>query len=364
MLTDDSAAEQRAVKMAFPGLVAGEGEVSHLLCMWHSEQTLKRTMSRPDCKKAQRHLRAALRYRKTTIGCEESIQAAIDAAPEDKRKYVINEWSKTREKWAYTYRTHSPLLLQVPTTSPVEGYHSAIKNKEGKSILQRFSLKGIAQHILAVDKEWDQRAHKALVKFRSCILPQVAPYPYLYKLPTPVQIMLANEIKAANDIMATAGEDPYELDDELRCSCQFYRKYQLPCQHIWHQHILYDIISEEDFERYTFMWEDSGFEIYERVTTEYFERGIDAEIGAPARRRLDIKEALDGIRSRYYALEEQVAAMPKEAADEVVRWWISKLDRITGPLRRGGVEEFKAEIGASEVKNEEGNEAFSTSEVG
>lgn len=41
-LTDDSAAEQAAVQRAFPGLIAGEMEVDHLLCVVHSERTLRR----------------------------------------------------------------------------------------------------------------------------------------------------------------------------------------------------------------------------------------------------------------------------------------------------------------------------------
>ena len=41
MLTDDSAAEQAAVKKAFRGLEAGEQEVDHLLCRVHSNRTLQ-----------------------------------------------------------------------------------------------------------------------------------------------------------------------------------------------------------------------------------------------------------------------------------------------------------------------------------
>ena len=41
ILTDDSAGEQSAVQKAFPGLIAGEQEVTHLLCTVHSERTLQ-----------------------------------------------------------------------------------------------------------------------------------------------------------------------------------------------------------------------------------------------------------------------------------------------------------------------------------
>lgn len=116
MITDDSAAEQRAVRLAFRGLEVGEQEVQHLLCRRHCEQTLKRKLGAKDCKVAFEHLYKALYFRFTHAGCLESIHAALKAAPEDKQKYIQRDWLETRELWGYYYyaRQHSCLLLQVP----------------------------------------------------------------------------------------------------------------------------------------------------------------------------------------------------------------------------------------------------------
>jgi len=38
-MTDDPAIEQHAIRLAFPGLAAGEQEVAHLLCSVHSNRT-------------------------------------------------------------------------------------------------------------------------------------------------------------------------------------------------------------------------------------------------------------------------------------------------------------------------------------
>ena len=46
-ITDDSAAEQRGVSLAFWGLIDREMEVSHFLCCTHSERTLNRKLARP-----------------------------------------------------------------------------------------------------------------------------------------------------------------------------------------------------------------------------------------------------------------------------------------------------------------------------
>lgn len=40
IMTHDSAIEQRAIRLAFPGPIAGEPEVAHLLCSVHSNGTL------------------------------------------------------------------------------------------------------------------------------------------------------------------------------------------------------------------------------------------------------------------------------------------------------------------------------------
>ena len=135
MLTDDSRAEQRAVELAFRGWNTGEREVTRLLCVFHSQQTLKRRLGRPACKEAHRHLTDAFRWRTTGAGVEESIRNAINSAPASYTTYITNEWWKTRRQWAMAYQYYSPLLLQIPTTSPIEGYHSVLKGREGKTNL-------------------------------------------------------------------------------------------------------------------------------------------------------------------------------------------------------------------------------------
>ena len=51
-----------------------------------------------------------------------------------------------------------------------------------------------------------------------------------------------------------------------------------------------------------------------------YERGIDDEIEAPARRRLDMKKALNTVRSKYYDLKESVEHLPPAEADRVMKW--------------------------------------------
>ena len=71
---------------------------------------------------------AALYNRKTRPGCEESIQAAIEAAPLRKRRYVVKEWWNTMADWANYARCYSAQLLQAGSTNVVESWHSSLKH--------------------------------------------------------------------------------------------------------------------------------------------------------------------------------------------------------------------------------------------
>jgi hypothetical protein len=92
-------------------------------------------------------------------------------------------------------------------------------------------------------------------------------------------------------------------------------------------------------------WEDGGYELYEGVTTEWVEKGIREDIGAPVRRRLDLREVLDGLMAKYYALEADVKAMAPHDADRVMTWWIGKLAGATGAIGDTGLAQFIEEVG-------------------
>ena len=200
MITDDSAAEQRAYRLAFQGLKTGEQEVQHLLCRRHCEQTLKRELGANNCKVAFEHLYKALYFRFTQAGCLESIHIAINAAPENKRKYIESQWLETRKLWGYYTRQHSCLLLQVPTTNPVESWHHSLKiHGEGKGVILRFTLADIASHVLKIGDQWELRHHETVLKWQAYQTAECAQYPILAKFSGPIQELLAGQIRKTKD---------------------------------------------------------------------------------------------------------------------------------------------------------------------
>lgn len=48
-----------------------------------------------------------------------------------------------------------------------------------------------------------------------------------------------------------------------------------------------------------------------------------------------MREALKEVKSRYFRLEDEAVKLPSQQADKVMRWWIKKLDKVTGAVRSG-----------------------------
>ena len=91
MLTDDSAGEQRATLAAFPGLSVGEQQVTHLLCRKHSDATILRKFPGKNLFPVATALRSALYNRQTRMGCEQSVEEAIAAAPTAEFKKIYTQ---------------------------------------------------------------------------------------------------------------------------------------------------------------------------------------------------------------------------------------------------------------------------------
>ena len=64
------------------------------------------------------------------------------------------------------------------------------------------------------------------------------------------------------------------------------------------------------------------------------------EIGAPAKRKLELREVVDSLTNRYYRMEEELEAWSAAERDYVIKVWIQQLERVVGPVRRQGANEM------------------------
>src|SRR6185437_7272138 len=93
-------------------------------------------------------------HKKTQIGCEEIVRNAISTCPvQANAKYITRNYQKNSRQWSLWAQQHSPLLLQITSTNPLESYHSELKAKVsvqygliGKFILFFFKKKNSTQN--------------------------------------------------------------------------------------------------------------------------------------------------------------------------------------------------------------------------
>jgi hypothetical protein len=124
ILSDHSNIEARSIKKTFPGITAGEQECQVLLCVVHVMRTW---MQKIHEKKTCETMIAAM-HKRTKIGCDSLIQDAINhCSVPSIQNYIKRNYMKNTEKWSLWARQHSPLLLQVTSTNPIESFHSELK---------------------------------------------------------------------------------------------------------------------------------------------------------------------------------------------------------------------------------------------
>ena len=273
VLTDDSVIEQRAIRLAFLGLSAGEQEVEHLLCSVHSNRTLLRPLGSTANKPIYHLLKHAI-YCVTKIKnrelYDEAVQVAGTIDPSgNTAKYVQTYWHQTASKWAMHARQHSPLLLQVTTINSCEAWHRKLKSGAGLSKGQVVShgIYGMILNIMDAAKDVDSRAETVRSQFRNQKLGVTKQYSEIGQLPVPVQKLLAIELNAVSDRIAKGKDIPSGFDETLGYQCKFYRQYLLPCRYIFHLDTELKVLTTTQWEEYLAMFAECCMEVYESMDT-------------------------------------------------------------------------------------------------
>lgn len=206
-------------------------------------------------KNVREHLVSALQHDRTQKQCDASILAAIAAAPKEKKVYVANEWLETAPKWGLYYRCHSPFLLQHLTAVAVTNWHTHLKREGGAEMLN-WTLFQTIYHLTMTASQAELKTIKAAADWRTTRLSHLQSYKVLVKFPIPVQLLIAKQQNLALKTMIEnetpeqrlALKERVEVPDSvLRCTCEFWKFYKLPCQHIWLQSLLHgDILKKDD----------------------------------------------------------------------------------------------------------------------
>jgi hypothetical protein len=170
----------------------------------------------------------------------------------------------------------------------------------------------------------------------------------LTRFPYPMQKLIVEEYRKVDNEDAAKPIKLRPLSDDPSYRCLFYRQWQLPCRHIILQEKVFrGVLTNFYWDNWCQKWEESGFELYEGITTDYVNGPVDQEISAPRRILVDAGAIFEELKSHLYMFHDNTKHWPEEAREETWASWLNDLDKVTGPLHREGVEQFKARLPAS-----------------
>ncbi|KAG9062263.1 hypothetical protein KI688_006595 [Linnemannia hyalina] len=168
----------------------------------------------------------------------------------------IRRYSKNTKQWALWARQHSPLLLQVTTTNPLESYLSELKRASSKTHAL-FGTPGTVYYAVPADF---RTKRISIIDLSETILEQV------HKFPFPVQELIIGKARAMS-ARIEKGKTPPELIAP-ECNCHFFSRYLLPCRHILHAHLFgtdppEKLVTIEDWMNFQHMFDEAGMEVYQ-----------------------------------------------------------------------------------------------------
>ena len=257
-----------------------------------------------------------------------------------------------------TSLTH--LLQQVLDTNPVEAFHSALKYGS-KVVMQRFSILGIVKHVNSIDHRFFLRALKRKADFRDRCA-EVGLIPGLKYFPSPVQNLMVPEVYEGQRLhddgetpraylLEPLDDDNWVVEDDsqlttgplvMKCDCRFYRRWRLPCRHLFQYHFAGDTLINSSCRYWGELWEDHGFELYES-SESYRELPKTAVEPVATRERLHAREVIENMTASYYDLESWALTHkgPVEGR-EFIAWYITQLQEAATTLGKMDFEAWKA----------------------
>ncbi|KAI9099344.1 hypothetical protein DFS34DRAFT_602893 [Phlyctochytrium arcticum] len=318
MQVDQSNIEKNGIMLAFPGMSAGEEEVKVRYCKVHVARTLMRRIGthKPTYAKMLQAINKT-----TMIGATGLLREAIRDAPEKLADYLEKNWTNPAELdcWTMAARQHSPTLLQVTSTNPLESYHRLVK---ADTNCGRFSsIQKACVGLCKVNTQRRLEADRAEILFRSKVLKDTEDHPNIARFPLPIQRLLIDQYRAVEYRLAKGKPAPDY--DTLDCNCLFARQYLLPCKHTFHADMFAEetILTDEVWDQFALLFDECGFEVYEtkvRVAVER-EEVSPVDIYRNYRKR-QVKEAEERLLNHYFRLEDKVTEGDPSATERLTQF--------------------------------------------
>lgn len=227
-------------------------------------------------------------------------------------------------------RQHSQILLQATSSDACEAWHCRLKNGAGqkKGDTSAHGIFGCVQTVHDCTHEVENNIWSAEIESRTkqVTLVKSPGYSGLQKFPYSIQQIVATEHSKLSIQLEQQVPVPVRemIDGLYACNCLFSRRYQLPCQHIFHIDHAYRAdrgselgelpLSEGIWNRYLIRFGTGGMEMYE-VGGLGVSDGIESILRPDPEntlRVLKLGELNEHIGLVFYKLEEENSQLSSE----------------------------------------------------
>ncbi|RHZ86839.1 hypothetical protein Glove_43g6 [Diversispora epigaea] len=205
--------------------------------------------------------------------------------------HVMRTWMnkiydpKTRNKMVHAMHKRTKIgcemliqqsIEELTSTNALESYHSELK----RTTSSQHGLISACNKIVALDSKKCSDSDYIAFEFRV------------------KKILAAGRIEKGKDLPSLMS---------LECQCLFFRKYMLPCKHIFHEQIYgpRKLLTIDAWKQFQQTFDESGFEIYEHrelINFEILEKNENDR--AAENRKLTVNELMKRTRNEYWNIEE------------------------------------------------------------
>lgn len=200
-----------------------------------------------------------------------------------------------------------------------------------------FSLYGLVYLLIKIQGDRDNKDKAVQHEFTHRQVAQADRFPSLCHFPYPIARLIVGEIQAAEHRVASG--KPVPTFERAECHCGFFRKYYLPCKHMFHNQIVLGdvdatdsdaqrtedasnagqrlgILTEEAWQEFTLLFEEgAGYDVWTQSSRVLVEDAPETgEDRAAKNRKRDVYEGLDRIRDFYFRTEEYSRNEPATAS--------------------------------------------------
>lgn len=178
-------------------------------------------------------------------------------------------------------------------------------------------MTGLALTLIKIQADRERSDVNVQTEFRTRKVSAAEEFPHLNNFPLPIARLMVEQIHAAEERLSNGKTPPVFINPE--CHCGFFRKYHLPCKHLFHHQIAFGggdegeegsgdagILTEEAWEGFELMFaEGGGYDVWS-VSSRVFvdeEGPSEEQLEADARKR-EFTESLEMLRDFYFRAEE------------------------------------------------------------